>query len=269
MTGTGTLTSNAAYDVRGGRVDANLAGSGIGLTKSGSTLAVLTGANTYTGRTTVNGGMLEFGPGAQSCVLNVGGADIQSGMMVFDYAGSSDPMATIAGLLTASYDGGHWDVGQFRDSTALATGLTLGLLDDTTLDQVKVMATYPGDFNLDGVVDGQDMAIWFANAFSGTTWQQGDANHDGVVDGLDRDLLFSHVGLSPLPGMSSAVESRVGARAGHARPLSRRPVGTVGLRLEETKIVSVSARVEGCLVWGGMSCVGVIWLRCGRFGSSN
>ena len=68
-------------------------------------------------------------------------------------------------------------------------GLTLGCIDDTTLDQVKVMATYPGDFNLDGVVDNQDKAIWFANAFSGTTWQQGDANHDGVVDGLDRDIL--------------------------------------------------------------------------------
>ena len=204
VTGTGTLTSNAAYDVRGGRVDAALAGSGIGVTKSGSTLAVLTGANTYTGRTTVNGGVLELGSSAQSCVLNVGGADIQSGAMVFDYAGSSDPMATIASMLAASYDGGHWDVGQFRDSTALATGLTLGCIDDTTLDQVKVMATYPGDFNLDGVVDGQDMAIWFANAFSGTTWQQGDANHDGVVDGLDRDIILSQVGLSPLPVLSSA-----------------------------------------------------------------
>ena len=204
VTGTGTLTSNAAYDVRGGRVDANLAGSGIGLTKSGATLAVLTGANSYTGRTTVSGGTLQLGPAAQSSVLNVGGADIQSGMMVFDYAGSSDLMATIEGLLTASYDGGHWDVGQFRDSTALATGLTLGLLDDTSLQQVKVMATYPGDFNLDGVVDNQDKAIWFANAFSGTTWQQGDANHDGVVDGRDRDLLFASVGLSPLTGISSA-----------------------------------------------------------------
>ena len=63
------------------------------------------------------------------------------------------------------------------------------------------MATYPGDFNLDGVVDNLDRNIWFANAFTGSTWQQGDANHDGVVDGLDRDLWFSHVGLPcwPLP----------------------------------------------------------------------
>ena len=64
-------------------------------------------------------------------------------------------IATIQSLLKASYDGGRWDVGQFRDSTALATGLTLGCVDNTATDQVKVMATYPGDFNLDGVVDGR------------------------------------------------------------------------------------------------------------------
>ncbi len=60
------------------------------------------------------------------------------------------------------------------------------------------MATYAGDFNLDGVVDGADRAIWFANASTGSTWQQGDANYDGVVNGLDRDLWFSHVGLPSL-----------------------------------------------------------------------
>ena len=189
---------------------ANLAGSGIGVTKSGATLAVLTGMNSYTGRTTVAGGMLQLGPSAQSCVLNVGGADIQSGALVFDYAGASDPAATIAGLLTASYDGGLWDVGQFQDSTRRwRRGLTLGLVDDTSSHQVKVMATYPGDFNLDGVVDNLDRAIWFANAFTGSTWQQGDANYDGVVNGLDRDIWFSHVGLPPitliLPAASAVV----------------------------------------------------------------
>ncbi len=131
-------------------------------------------------------------------MFNLGGADIQSGAMVFDYAGGADPIATIQSLLKASYDGGRWDIGQFRDSTAVATGLTLGVLDNTATDQVKVMATYPGDFNLDGVVDSQDQAIWFANAFTGTTWQQGDANYDGVVDGLDRDLLLAHIGLPAL-----------------------------------------------------------------------
>ena len=204
VTGTGTLSSNATYDIRGGRVDANLPAAAIGLTKSAATLAVLTGANSYAGRTTVAGGTLELGPGAQGCVLNGGGADIQSGELVFDYAGGADPAATIAGMLSASCHGGLWNLGQFQDSTAVSTGLTLGMLDDASSSRVKVIATYAADFNLDGVVDNADRAIWLANAFTGTTWQQGDANHDGVVNGLDRDLWFSQVGLPSLAAILPA-----------------------------------------------------------------
>jgi hypothetical protein len=64
------------------------------------------------------------------------------------------------------------------------------------------MATYAGDYNLDGVVDNLDRGIWYANIFTGTTWQKGDANYDGVVDGLDRDLWFSQFGLPSLAGAS-------------------------------------------------------------------
>jgi hypothetical protein len=72
--------------------------------------------------------------------------------------------------------------------------LTLAYVDDTATKQVEVIATYPGDFNLDGVVNSLDKAIWAANAFTGNTWQNGDANYDGMVDGLDRDLLLAHLG---------------------------------------------------------------------------
>jgi hypothetical protein len=136
--------------------------------------------------------------------LNSGGADLQSGALVFDYTGASDPAATIRALLAASYHNGQWDVGQFRDSTAASSGLTLGWLDDPVTHQVKVMATYAGDFNLDGVVNALDKAVWFANAFSGSSWAQGDANYDGVVDGLDRDLWSSHVGLPALATIPTA-----------------------------------------------------------------
>ncbi len=194
----GTITANSAATI-----NAPLAGTN-GLTKSGLAKLTLGGANAYSGLTTVLAGTLELSPAAQNCLLNLGGADIQAGSIVFDYAGGADPAATILNLLKASCDGGRWDVGKFRDSAASATGLTLGCFDDTATDQVKVMATYPGDFNLDGVVDSQDRAIWFANAFTGTTWQQGDANYDGVVDGLDRDLWFSQVGSPPIAGILPA-----------------------------------------------------------------
>ena len=58
------------------------------------------------------------------------------------------------------------------------------------------MATIPGDFNLDGTADSTDKSIWFANAWTGTTWAQGDANYDGVVDGRDRDILLANISRS-------------------------------------------------------------------------
>jgi fibronectin-binding autotransporter adhesin len=195
--GTGTLTSNAAYDLRGGVINANLAGTSIGLAKSGATATTLTGANSYTGRTTVTGGLLELGPAAQSTVFTLGGVDLQSGRMLFDYTGSASPAATVRSLLTASSHGGQWDVGQFMDTTAATSGLTLGWADDCST-AVAVMATYPGDFNLDGMVNGADLDLWFANAGKGTKWSQGDANYDGRINGLDFDQWMSHVGLPPL-----------------------------------------------------------------------
>jgi autotransporter-associated beta strand protein len=194
-------TSNSTYagSIRGGGV----------FTKLGTGKLTLTGANIFTGLTTVAGGTLELAPIAQNSVLYHGGADIQAGKMVFDYTAGSDPATTIRSLLTASCDAGQWDIGQFKDSMAASTGLTLGCRDDAMTQKVTVMATYPGDFNLDGMVDGLDRAIWYANAFTGTTWQQGDANYDGVVNGLDRDLWFSHAGLPPIAVPSSGAPSVV------------------------------------------------------------
>ena len=203
LTGTG---GNATVNTNGYAVTLSgiLSGTG-GLTKTGAGTLTLSAANNYNGTTTVMGGTLELQTvAARHPVFDLGGADIQAGKMVFDYAGGADPAATIQSLLRASYDGGRWDVGRFRDSTAATTGLTLGCLDDTSLHQVKVMATYPGDFNLDGVVDSLDRSVWFAGAFIGTTWQQGDANYDGVVDGLDRDLMLAHIGLPAIAEMSAA-----------------------------------------------------------------
>ena len=62
INGTGTLTSNTAYDVQGGQVSPVLAG-GVGLNKTGETTAVLSGANSYSGLTTVSYGTLVFDGG--------------------------------------------------------------------------------------------------------------------------------------------------------------------------------------------------------------
>ncbi len=206
-----TLTGiggNATVNTSGHAVSLSgtLSGAG-GLTKTGSGTLTLSATNNYNGLTTVAGGVLDLvgnsigTPGAWNPVLNLAGVDIQAGKIVFDYAGGTDPAATIESLLTTSYDGGRWDRGEFRCSTAAANGLTLGWIDNTVSQQVIVMATIPGDFNLDGIVDSRDRSIWASHVFTGTTWAEGDANYDGAVNGLDRDILVANnlrsVGNSP------------------------------------------------------------------------
>ena len=203
VTGSGTLTSSSAYDVQAGTVNVVLGGASLGLNKTGLGTAVLSAANTYGGRTTVASGTLDLAAAAQNAVFNLGGADVQGGRLVFDYNGAASPLATIKSLLSGSCDGGRWDIGQFRDSTAASTGLTLGWFDDGS-SRVTVMSTYAGDFNLDGVVNDLDLGIWSANFGSGAAWPMGDANYDGVVNGLDLDLLQQNVGRAPLAGESSA-----------------------------------------------------------------
>ncbi len=60
----------------------------------------------------------------------------------------------------------------------------------------RMVAPIPGDFNLDGVVDNLDKAIFFANVWTGKAWAQGDANGDGTVNGLDWDILVANFGRS-------------------------------------------------------------------------
>lgn len=43
----------------------------------------------------------------------------------------------------------------------------------------------PGDFTLDGKVNGADYIVWATNFKSAGTLSEGDANRDGVVDGAD------------------------------------------------------------------------------------
>lgn len=74
ITGTGTLTSNADFDVRAGSASAVLAGS-VGLNKTTGGAVTLTGANTYTGTTAISAGSLSVtGAGSiASTTVNVTG----------------------------------------------------------------------------------------------------------------------------------------------------------------------------------------------------
>lgn len=72
-------------------------------------------------------------------------------------------------------------------------------------------APLPGDFNADGMVDGDDLTVWKEHfgTPSGATAAQGDANGDGAVDGADFLAWQRHFGAGANASNASAATAAV------------------------------------------------------------
>ena len=135
-------------------------------------------------------------------LTNTGGVNITGGALILDYSAGSDPATMVQALLGSSYNGGvnAFQSGHLHDTSA-SGAVGLGWADSPTINgrtytnQVVVMPALYGDCNLDGVVDGYDLAKVLANyGKSGRTWSQGDFNYDGVADGYDLATVLQYYG---------------------------------------------------------------------------
>jgi autotransporter-associated beta strand protein len=89
---TGSLSSRNAYDVQAGTVNAILAGSGIGLNKTGTGTAILSAANSYTGATTISAGTLALTSTGQ--ISPTSGVNNNATLVVID---GSHALGTVSG----------------------------------------------------------------------------------------------------------------------------------------------------------------------------
>jgi len=170
------------------------------ITKQGAGTLTLTGANSYTGATRVQGGYFVLGKDAWAPVLSgPGGAEINAGRLVFDFAGAQSPASQVLAILDAGYDQPvKFSTGLIRTTNPTDGELRgLGWREDTTASQVLVGYVYYGDSTLDGVVNSDDFSL-LATHFGATDrqWYHGDYNYDGIVDSLDFALLAGNFGLS-------------------------------------------------------------------------
>ena len=99
-----------------------------------------------------------------------------------------------------------------------SAGSICGYLSNASQTQYQafaLIATLPGDANLDGKVDINDLTIVLAHYNqSGMTWQQGDFVGDGTVDINDLTIVLAHYGQSS--GSSAAGMAAVPEPAGLA-----------------------------------------------------
>jgi hypothetical protein len=71
----------------------------------------------------------------------------------------------------------------------------------TLVERTGGVGTYRGDFNLDGYVDGTDLAILKAGfGLTGLGYAAGNCNADDFVNGTDLAIFKATFGLSGTPG---------------------------------------------------------------------
>ncbi len=93
----GSLVYAGAYTASAGTVSANLGGSA-GLIMNGPGLLLLTGANTYTGPTTISGGTLQLGDGSAGDDGSLATSSISnSGAIVYNLNGNQTAAYAISG----------------------------------------------------------------------------------------------------------------------------------------------------------------------------
>jgi fibronectin-binding autotransporter adhesin len=201
--GTGVRTLNLTGDntgdnrIAGVLSDANTgAGSLLNVAKAGTGKWILSGANTYTGTTIVNGGTLQLNLAAHGPVLpgtaTTSFADVQAGSLVFDYTGGGTVGPTVLGILDAGFDQpDRFSAGQIRSTTVTST-IGLGWEDDSATQQVTVKRTFYGDADLNGQVDVADLGILASNWQVAGNWSTADFDYSGFIDVADLGLLASN-----------------------------------------------------------------------------
>jgi autotransporter-associated beta strand protein len=196
-----TIVQKAGTNSFGGQISDG--GGQLSLAFSGTGNQSLTGANTYSGGTTINSGTVTAASlsalGSGTITINGGTINSSGGLIL-----SNTSASTVFALLQSGYNNGTWNGSTGINSTAAADDTShlhaLGMLQPTSPTtfegqplgpgDVAVKYTYYGDANLDGKVDGSDYSLidnGYLNHLTG--WQNGDFNYDGVVDGSDYTLI--------------------------------------------------------------------------------
>ena len=125
---------------------------------------------------------------ARELIIGNGGTlDIGDASLSIQYGTQSDPVASIAALLSSGLAGGTWNGDGIISTTAAndtSQTTSVGYYDDGT--QVTIRRSWFGDANLDGQINADDLSlVELGQIQNGTRWQDGNFNYDNQVNADD------------------------------------------------------------------------------------
>jgi hypothetical protein len=219
-TGTYTLSGGTLQIGRNAYVGGSASGPGGQgvLTVSGSAVLSVAGTLTVysTGQVNINGGSTTLG----NLIVNSGGTVNANGAIVIDYAGNSDPIATIESYLADGF-AAKWAGGEIQSSSVAGANNTQSALiysvgyadgsDGITgvpSGEIEILPTLAGDAKMQGNVvfgDFQLLSQYFGQ--TGTTWDEGDFTYNGTTNFGDFQLLSQNFGANASALTASQIAS--------------------------------------------------------------
>jgi fibronectin-binding autotransporter adhesin len=185
---TGVLTSTTAYDLRGGSVSAILGGT-VGANKTTTGTVTLTGANTFTGTTSITAGAIDYHSSAafaQTSAINVSGTGavyldggITGGTQALTLSGSgpngaSPGIAALESVTGAnSYTGTITLAGNAAIAADGGASLTLGNITNSSTATLSLLGSGTG--TISGVISDGAGVTSLTQGNTGT-WVLGGAN---------------------------------------------------------------------------------------------
>jgi autotransporter-associated beta strand protein len=207
ITGTGTLTSASDFDVRSGSVAAVLGGS-VGLDKTTGGTVTLSGANTYTGTTTVSDGTLEV-TGSIAGDVTVDG----DGRLRIGNSGAIGGTITTTGS-TVSYADGVNEASPLVISSA-----------DTDLEVLGADAAEQS-----GAISESGGSFGFEKVGTGTLTISGTNSHTGLTSVVAGTLnLANGAAITDTAGVATAAGATLGLLADETVGFVQGTGGTVAL----------------------------------------